>query len=516
MRRTGGFIVLLLTLALVAAACNSSDDASDSATTVATPETAAAGDVVPEPLPEYNPLAWSSPPNAPSIPDDLDALPGLDRCTWSQTGDTNLWEECAVEAESQSKVDPEEVETLQAEREGEYGGNAVIRLPSSEGEHKCFIDKDEIVTPAPQEILDGVFGEDGARSEGEDELPTGLSAYVLDGLDPVEAANILLDKGIPASPRYVLLPSPRWAFGPGGAPLPADGAVVIDQGTLQPAATGNVTVIDTGVPVAAPPNGTSWADLLNLPDEPTEPASLEPVFAGHGVFIAGIVRRLQPDTKITLRSALIQDGSKAVFDEHSVLAAVDAALADELEGGGVVNLSLGTYACTPRQLPLELAARIGEIVVSDQDVAFVAAAGNDAHQPDDPPLWPAGFADTGAIADAVAHFDLAAMESWSNADEVLEFVESMQALAAHRVVVGVGALVNDSGSWVPAAFSNQPAATVWAPGANIVSNHPGWNGFAQWDGTSFAAPHVAALIARCHQNSGYRQALSDIVATDAC
>jgi subtilisin family serine protease len=157
-----------------------------------------------------------------------------------------------------------------------------------------------------------------------------------------------------------------------------------------------------------------------------------------------------------------------------------------------------------------------EIVVSAQDVAFVAAAGNDAHQPDDPPLWPAGFADTGAIADAVAHFDLNEMEKWSNADEVAEFVASMQALAANRVVVGVGALVMDNGSWIPAEFSNQPAATVWAPGANIVSNHPGWDGFAQWDGTSFAAPHVAALIASCHQNSGYGPALSDVVANGAC
>jgi subtilisin family serine protease len=438
----------------------------------------------------------------------------MDRCAWSDTDDAALWEECAAEAEAQTQVDAADA---QATLEEGYGGNAVIRPPRTDDEHKCFIDRDEIVTPAPQDIVDDVFGVGVATSEGEDDLPAGLSAYVLDGLDPVDAANMLLDTDLPASPRYVLLPSPRWAFGPGGAPLPADGAVVADQGTLLPAGAGTVAIIDTGVPTTPPPDGpSSWKELLHLGDEANEPASLEPDFAGHGVFIAGIVRRLQPNATITVRSAMITDGSKAVFDEHSVLAAVDAALAAELEGGGVVNLSLGTYACTPRQIPLELAARIGGIVVSAQDVAFVAAAGNDAHQPDDPPLWPAGFADTGAIADAVAHFDLNEMEKWSNADEVAEFVASMQALAANRVVVGVGALVMDNGSWIPAEFSNQPAATVWAPGANIVSNHPGWDGFAQWDGTSFAAPHVAALIASCHQNSGYGPALSDVVANGAC
>ena len=78
--------------------------------------------------------------------------------------------------------------------------------------------------------------------------------------------------------------------------------------------------------------------------------------------------------------------------------------------------------------------------------------------------------------------------------------------AAYPEVIGVAAL----GPAGPAAFSN---AGHWvdccAPGVDLVStfhraprHDPPFHGWARWSGTSFAAPLVAAMIAREVQRTG--------------
>lgn len=512
-------LILLVVFALIAGACN--DDSGDTtAATGASGETATTAEaetttttttevVVPTALPELNPPSISSDDIDPYVPVITVGMVGLDRCEWIGSGSADLWALCSDMVESD--VEPSEIAR-------DFVGEETPTEIRDDAGHICFIDTDEIVTPAePDEVAEYTaarFNPDAF------DLPGGLLGYFVD--DPIAAARDLTAAGIPASPRYVLVPSPRWKFGGAGGAIPADPVLANSQGSFSwGVGTGVVvTIIDTG----------TAADESAL-------SNVSEAIRGHGEFIAGIVNRLVPQANVFQRSALVENaGASAVATEHSLVAALDSALTPVTSGGqteggelllgegGVVNLSLGTYACEQDQIPLELAARFGELAKSDnwshRNVVFVAAAGNDGHGPTDPPFWPAGFADPVLLETGMA--------TWANLGNYPEFESAIMSLLAAQtdapIVIGVGAQVYDksapdSPKWLPAAFSNQVAATVWAPGANIVSNYPDWDGFAQWDGTSFAAPYVAALIASCHEPSNqgdYRDILASIIASGTC
>ena len=133
---------------------------------------------------------------------------------------------------------------------------------------------------------------------------------------------------------------------------------------------------------------------------------------------------------------------------------------------GVVNLSIGTYPClvergdifSPPDLLLDELTRLR----NEFDVIFVAAAGNDAHEPTDPLFYPAGYAGDRGTED---------------------FVTSVGAL---------GWSPRENG-WLAADFTNIFDFNVWAPGVAVVSEISG-SAYA-WSGTSFAAPHVTACLA---------------------
>jgi subtilisin family serine protease len=112
------------------------------------------------------------------------------------------------------------------------------------------------------------------------------------------------------------------------------------------------------------------------------------------------------------------------------------------------------------------------------DRAVVAAAGNDGVH--DRPHWPAAFAGS-----------------------ALGFASQVIAVAAHD---GTGLCAwSNTGPWVDMS----------APGSNIVStyvNHADFpTGFAQWSGTSFAAPYVVAAIAASHSTGSTVAAAVDDV-----
>lgn len=457
------FFALLLVLALIAAACSSIDDGID-----------------PHPLPEFNPPNTGiAPPNAVAM---FNSLVGPDRCTWSGGGDPILWVTCADDAADAIADAATAQHDLQTALDGAFGRTNGV----------CIVTPGEFVSPAPEEIVGDLTGATVNSDAGE--LPAGLVAYLID--DPLAAVEELLAQSIPAAPRYVLLPSQKWKFGPGSVALAADPPIADTQGDLQNSRHGVVTVIDT------------------RDSEGSETSTLDPVFVGHSEFITGIIRRLAPRVTVVERSAFA-GGTAGMPTEHSVIAAIDEALDNELSEGGVVNLSLGTYACTPGDVPLELAARLGEISASGADIVFVAAAGNDGFGSDSAPFWPAGFAVPDFLSDDVVSGWLAKHDELDRPYK--DFFLALDALRSVPHVVGVGALVDTGSQWLAAEFSNQAAVTVWAPGANIVSTHPGFEGYAQWDGTSFAAPHVAALIAGCRPPGGtYQASLADAMARSDC
>ena len=211
------------------------------------------------------------------------------------------------------------------------------------------------------------------------------------------------------------------------------------------------TKYDPAVPTAPHFDPT---DNLDYPDMDHNDW-LDPV-AGHGTFIAGLLSRLAPHSDVTLGRVLENTGEG---DDADIAYRVNQ-LVDE---GRPHILVLSCSCYTEGDVaPLALSQAIARI--QHEGTVVVAAAGNDS---------------TCRVA-------------WP---------------AALPGVIAVGAL----GPSGPAPFTNFGSwVTACAPGVDVISNffdgvdkhddkNPAtadYRGWARWSGTSFAAPIVAAAIAR--------------------
>jgi hypothetical protein len=181
-------------------------------------------------------------------------------------------------------------------------------------------------------------------------------------------------------------------------------------------------------------------DFVDNDNDPVETAAdPETTVAGHGTFIAGIIATIAPECRILPIRAFPADGTT---DGFTVAAAVKYA-ADH--GANVINLSLGSTVALDLLKDAILDARA-------RGITLVAAVGNDNS---DSPQFPSDMNEVVAVA---------AID-----------------LSSHK-----------------AAFSNYGAhVDVCAPGASLVSAYPGdrSGGYAEWSGTSFAAPFATAEAA---------------------
>jgi subtilisin family serine protease len=219
--------------------------------------------------------------------------------------------------------------------------------------------------------------------------------------------------------------------------------------------------------------------------------------AGHGTFIAGIVRQMCPEADIV--AVRVADSQGTVLEGDFMLAVRSLVKWMSLspEKGGrhidVINLSLGYYHETPEDGLFDQTLSELLIAARRRGCAVVCSSGNDAT---DRPSFPA------------------ALWAWPDA----EFVVDDPTDAAPHVSVGA---LNPNGTM--ALFSNMGAwVRTFAPGAAVLSCHPRFNGgvqagtrddragkrretidpddfgggFALWSGTSFSAPYVAGLLAQ--------------------
>ena len=217
-----------------------------------------------------------------------------------------------------------------------------------------------------------------------------------------------------------------------------------------------VGICDTGIWKEAEERHPDWLAGRYVPQVPdhedlfSEGGSDLDLQAGHGTFVAGVLRQAAPGARFDPQKALDASG---FGDELMLSAALDG-----LEPGvAVVNLSLGCV--TADNLPsLPIARALARL---PRSVVVVAAAGNAGS---DRVSWPAGF----------------------------------------KRVLAVGAVEESADGWVPSPWSNHgPWVDVSAGGlrtSTYVEGRMGVTGtvfrrFAQWAGTSFAAPHVAGRIA---------------------
>ncbi|MET0735939.1 MAG: S8 family serine peptidase [Microbacterium sp.] len=216
--------------------------------------------------------------------------------------------------------------------------------------------------------------------------------------------------------------------------------------------------------------------------------------AGHGTFIAGLIRQACPEARIL--PVRVADGNGVIL-ENDLLGALGRIVA-LLESGvriAVLNLSLGFYHESPNRAKVE--GQLYELLkrARAKDCVVICSAGNDAT---DRPASPA------------------AMYAWPGNDFDIT-AEEEKGLAPH---VAVGAL-NPSGRSV-ALFSNVgPWVSTYAKGVSLLSSVPSFqggmqaglrrdeykrrretldiddfaSGFAVWSGTSFSAPLVAGRVA---------------------
>jgi thermitase len=287
------------------------------------------------------------------------------------------------------------------------------------------------------------------------------------GRDTVEAVVRRLRKnGIDAGPNLVHVTGQMRMK---GAALPATAPFALGSRPRSTAGRGvKVAVVDTGIWSESPQRGDGWLDGIAVSRANTDPLDqfsadgpgsngLLDWGAGHGTFVAGLVRQIAPAAEVTVVRAL---DSAGVGTDAEV---ADAIVAAAKGGADIIHCSFAgpAFENVP---PIALTEAMR---VVDPRVLIVAAAGNDGS---DKPMYPAAF----------------------------------------KRVVAVGALSADGS---PAAFSNRgwwiDASTV---GEGLVSTFvdgtdeplrprqaptefTGPDPVAMWSGTSFSAPQVTGAVA---------------------
>jgi hypothetical protein len=233
-----------------------------------------------------------------------------------------------------------------------------------------------------------------------------------------------------------------------------------------------VVVVDTGLDPEAERVRSWLAGVEGDPDLDIgkgSPRALAP-YAGHGTFIAGIIRTLAPGAEVVVRRGF--DRAGAVF-ESTLVQTLDKVLDENYPD--IINMSAGTFTFDPTGL-LSFEVFQRNRLHHHKGVVLVVAAGNQGYRK---PFWPAAA-------------------PWT---------------------VSVGAL--DRTLRARADFSNFGGwVDVYAPGEDLVNAFPTglytyveppyrdqdrqehFTGRARWSGTSFATPVVSALIAARMSETG--------------
>ena len=263
------------------------------------------------------------------------------------------------------------------------------------------------------------------------------------------------DGPITASLNHLMQAAPGWGGTPFNLPKPCAPVPKPSGGT--PGRRAIAAILDTGIIRHPWFTDTDWFALVT-PDQldPIPSGShYEPdTQTGHGTFVAGLLLRQAPSAFLMIERVLDDDG---VCDELQLLdrlASLHRRVNSSGEALDVLNLSLGGYTFDDEPSPLvsDLLARFGKHTV------VVAAAGNFGSNR---PFWPAGL--KGCVA-------VGALETDERRAEYSNHGWWVDACSVGSDVVG-------------------PFITDTTPDGRR------FNGFAQWSGTSFAAPRVAGAIA---------------------
>lgn len=298
----------------------------------------------------------------------------------------------------------------------------------------------------------------------------------------VKVARRLRAGGLTASPDYLLWPGdgPLGVW-PEGPPVPTTGPgdprTGLGDGTM-------VAVYDTGVPDPSAANLPTRLTRLTsgdveVPDRDGD-GYADLYYAVHLTAIAGIFATVVPDASVV--GVRIMGANGVATDFSAAKRMVNTLRGANVWPQVIVN-SFGSPACDvgpadpgAEMVPLGLQL-VAEAVDQKQQAVIVAAAGNLAT---DRPFYPAAFQD-----EFPAMVSVGALDATTDADG--------------------DPWTSASRSAAPATFSNYGSwVTAWAPGVSLPTYHAVGlrfgangaliNGYADVNGTSFAAPVVGAYV----------------------
>jgi len=225
---------------------------------------------------------------------------------------------------------------------------------------------------------------------------------------------------------------------------------------------------------------------------------LDPL-AGHGTFIAGIIRQRCPNAKLLSVPVMWGDG---VADERDVLSALTTlyhrqvdALSDPAQHGraiDVVTLSLGYRHEAPHAFDGQEALFRLLRGLSQLGVTIVAAAGNDASDVEFYPAALAPGADDGApiVSVGALNPDGRTVSIYSNTGS---WVTNY---APGTMVVSTMPTTFNASRRSDVLMQPAPGLRRSVPTRGAVDHDDYRGGFGLWSGTSFAAPALAGDIAK--------------------
>lgn len=313
----------------------------------------------------------------------------------------------------------------------------------------------------------------GLRRWLDDPRPTstGLCRLPLRTGSGVHVDGLLTDvhekyRRLSVAPVHLLRSSPHNRGGPADAPHVVEAPLPPPQPPNPDHPVVTVAVLDTGIARHPWFTGCGW--FADVTDDEIEVLDADADYsldaqAGHGTFVAGLVLSRAPSARLWIRRLLGSDGICDELDLVEALQELQAASAARSERIDIVNLSLGchTYDDRPSPAVADAVAALGRRTV------VVAAAGNEG---DDRPFWPA------ALKTAIA-------------------VGALDAGAGER------APFSNFGWWVDACAIGERARSAFVEFDGPLPptgsyDRDRFTGYAEWSGTSFAAPVVAGEIAR--------------------